>query len=70
MIKVATIRIEFTEQISCENCKYSFYSEADKLMLCLCGTPRSCPKNDYSSWEYRYRGNVVAIEHISEEANK
>lgn len=74
MIKVATIRIEFTEKISCENCKYSFYSEADQLTLCkiqrLYGTRGNCPKNDYSSWEYRYRGDVVAIEHISEEANK
>ena len=74
MIKVATIRKEHTEQISCENCKYSFYNVADKIMLCkilrLYGTLGNCPNNDYSSWEYRYEGDVVSIEYISEEASE
>lgn len=74
MIKVATIRKEHTEQICCENCKHSFFSEADQMMVCkisrLYSVLRNCPKNDYSSWEYRYSGDVVAVEYISEEANK
>lgn len=74
MIKVATIRKEHTEQISCENCKHSLYSVADKIMLCkicrLYGTLDNCPNNDYSSWEYRYKGDVVSIEYISEEASE
>ena len=74
MIKVATIRKEYTEQISCENCNHSLYSVVDKIMLCkicrLYETLGNCPNNDYSSWEYRYEGDVVSVEYISEEVSE
>lgn len=74
MRKVATIRNEHQELVSCKNCKHYLFNAVDKVILCLVerlyNPHDNCPNDDYSSWEYAYNGDVVAFEYISEEVSE